>query len=104
MTPCKSVERYGSHYDGEKGQAGQCCRAEAVPFGYGEFVHEGPCCSDPECAECWTVLVRARVLAERNELLEALLEIREAVCSGMGSLPQADIARAQAAIEKAEGR
>lgn len=47
---------------------------------------------------------RARLIAAAPDLLEALLEIREACCSGMGSLPAADIARAQAAIAKAEGR
>lgn len=46
----------------------------------------------------------ARLIAAAPELLEALKEIREACCSGMGSLPAADIKRAQAAIEKAEGR
>ena len=46
----------------------------------------------------------AALIAAAPELLEALREIREACCSGMGNLPAADVARAQAAIEKAEGR
>lgn len=46
----------------------------------------------------------ARLIAAAPDLLTALREIREACCSGEGNLPAADIERAQAAIEKAEGR
>ena len=45
-----------------------------------------------------------RVWAAAPALLEALRQIREAVCSGMGTLPAADIERAEAAIRLAEGR
>jgi serine kinase of HPr protein (carbohydrate metabolism regulator) len=45
----------------------------------------------------------ARLIAAAPEMLDALKEIREACCSGMGSLPAADIARAEKAIAKAEG-
>lgn len=46
----------------------------------------------------------ARLIAAAPDLLEALRQIREAVCSGMGTLPADDIERAEAAIRLAEGR
>ena len=46
----------------------------------------------------------ALLIAAAPALLEALRQIREAVCSGMGTLPADDIERAEAAIRQAEGR
>lgn len=74
--PCKAQERYATHIDEDHDMA--CCKGRVVPFGFGEAVHAGACCSDPECGDCDRRLVEVRVVAERNELLEAVRKMRDA--------------------------
>lgn len=51
----------------------------------------------------WLQKAHANLIAAAPEMLEALKEIREACCSGMGTLPPGDVERGEAAIRKAEG-
>lgn len=49
-------------------------------------------------------VVDARIVVAAPDLYKALFEIREACCSGMGTLPPEDIERGQKALEKADGK
>lgn len=103
MNTCKSVDRYGPKLEIDRGQTGACCKADPVPFGYGEFVHDGPCCSDPLCGDCDQRLVEVRVVAERKALRDAAWKACSTVDMG-GTITTEHVNALREAVVMADGR